>query len=451
MIAFLHETFLKTKRTWCFIIEQVLQVTALLLRRLRTDWLCCNRWNERLRRQFNIIPCYPQRRLNLTDMEMSLAAVISDAASVEDLCWGLTFFGTGGGGRIEAGLDLLAPVVASGESLALTDPAELADDALVCWAVIVGGKDPDEPPLQEELDQFGLVREAYPTIVPRLAAAVRELEAHTGKAVDALVSLELSSAATVATIMTARELGIKVLDCDFVGRAIPELPLTKLELLGHAPVPVVMLDRWGNRTIIQSAVGTPMVDRLGRMLSRAAYGRGIATVGNLMSLGQARHAFVRGSLHKAMAVGAALRLGAANGESLAKLQPLMDVTQGMVLARGEVTAVDWRDTQPYAFRELSYRIADRSAKPEVTVEIWVKNEHHIVWRNGRVIATSPDIVAILDEETNRPLTTLGDVVSGQRVVVVAMSALDPIWHTPAGEALLGPRHFGFDFDAAKLD
>jgi hypothetical protein len=32
-----------------------------------------------------------------------------------------------------------------------------------------------------------------------------------------------------------------------------------------------------------------------------------------------------------------------------------------------------------------------------------------------------------------------------------MRALDPIWHTPAGEALLGPRHFGLGFDPVPLE
>ncbi|MDC7988024.1 DUF917 family protein, partial [Rhodoplanes sp. TEM] len=215
-----------------------------------------------------------------------MSGTIATLDEVEDFCWGLTFFGTGGGGRIEAGRDLLAPLVAAGETIALTDPATLPDDTLVCWAVIVGGKDPDEPPPADELAQHGLVAEAFPAIVPRLAAAVRALESHTGTTVGALVSLELSSAATAATIATARLLGIGVLDGDVVGRAIPELPLTKLELLGRRATPVVMIDRWGDRLVVDAAVGTPMVDRIGRMISRAAYGRGIATVGHLMRLGE---------------------------------------------------------------------------------------------------------------------------------------------------------------------
>ena len=131
---------------------------------------------------------------------------LSDLESVEKLCWGLTFFGTGGGGRIEAGRNMLAPVVTSGGYIMFLSLAELPGDAWIGWAIIVGGKDPDEPPPWEELKQYGLAREEYPMTVLRLGTAVRELEAYTGKAIDALVSLELSSAATGATIMTAREL-----------------------------------------------------------------------------------------------------------------------------------------------------------------------------------------------------------------------------------------------------
>jgi DUF917 family protein len=138
------------------------------------------------------------------------------------------------------------------------------------------------------------------------------------------------------------------------------------------------------------------------------------------------------------------------GDGLAKLQPLVDVTNGVVLAQGEVATVEWRDMQPYTFRELSYRITETGGPAGGNIEIWVKNEHHVVWRDGQVIATSPDIIAILDAATNRPLTTLGEIAPGMSVVVIAMNALDPDWHTLKGEALLGPRHFGFDFDAVAL-
>ena len=367
-----------------------------------------------------------------------MARVISDLEAVEDLCWGLAFFGTGGGGRIEAGRDLLAPAVRAGREIVLADAEALPADAWTCWAIILGGRDPDEPPPEAALAQYGLSAEAFPDIVPRMAESARMLADHAGVRLGALVSLELSSAATAATIMTGLALGIPTLDGDYVGRAIPEIALTKMEILGRAPTPVVMVDRWGNRTILQSAVSAAMADRLGRMISRAAYGRGVATTGHLVRIRDAGPALVRGSVSTAQRIGGALRRGG--------LAALIAETGGRVLFEAEARQTTWRDTEAYAFRELDYHLAGTGRWTGQRFRVWVKNEHHAVWRNETVIATSPDVIALLDLRTNRPLTTLGDVEPGRKVVGFAVRALDPAWHGEAGRALLGPRHFGLDFD-----
>ncbi len=373
-----------------------------------------------------------------------MSIVISDLPAIEDLCWGLAFFGTGGGGRVEAGLELLAPIVRQGRSITLVEPDELGPEEWTCWAIIVGGKDPDEPPPADELAQYGLEKEEFPSIVPRLRESVLELQKYAGVRIGALVSMELSSAATAATIVTGLELGVPTLNGDYVGRAIPELVLSKMELLGRPPTPVVMVDRWGNRTIVKAAVGAAMVDRLGRMVSRAAYGRGIATVGHLCRMREARTALVSGSLLRALQTGKALRAGARDGAE--RLTALIHATGGQILFQGETVEVEWRNTEPYTFRELTYRFKGNGNWTGSGFEIWIKNEHHAVWRDGMVIATSPDIVAVLDRDTNKPLTTLGDVTAGRCVTVFAMKALDPLWHTDEGLALLGPRHFGLPFD-----
>ncbi len=374
-----------------------------------------------------------------------MPTLIADLATVQDFCVGLCFFGTGGGGRVEAGVDLLAPLIRAGRAITLVSPDELPDETWTCWAIIVGGKDPDEPPPADELAQLGLREERY-ALVPRLVQSARELSAFAGVTLGALVSMELSAAATAATIATGIELGIPTLDGDYVGRAIPELPLSKMELRGRAPTPVAMIDRWGNTTIVKSAVTAAMTDRLGRMLSRAAYGRGIGTTGHLVRVAEAKSALVRGSLLAAIRAGAALRRSAAARD----LAPLIELTGGLVLFEAEAGATDWRSTEPYTFRELTYRMKGTGRFAGASYRIWVKNEHHAVWRDGEVIATSPDVIAVLDAETFRPLTTLGEVTPGRRVTVFAMKGLDAEWYTPAGLALLGPRHFGLDFNYVPL-
>jgi DUF917 family protein len=249
--------------------------------------------------------------------------------------------------------------------------------------------------------------------------------------------------------MTGLELGIPTLDGDYVGRAIPEIVLNTMELAGVGPAPIVMIDRWGNRVIVKSTVSAAMADRLGRMVSRAAYGRGIATTGHIVQMRDSRASLVRGSIVKCIEVGRALRQGARAKDG--RLESLTAATGGRVLFEGDVIATDWRDTQPYAFRELIYRINGTGAYAGSEYRIWVKNEHHAVWRDDDVIATSPDVVAVLDPGTNRPLTTLGEVTDGRKVTVFAVKALDAKWATPAGRALLGPRHFGLDFDYVDFE
>ena len=265
----------------------------------------------------------------------------------------------------------------------------------------------------------------------------------------ALVSMELSSAATSATIVTGLELGIPTIDGDYVGRAIPELVLSKMELLGKPPTPVMMVDRWGNRILVKSAVNAAMADWIGRMVSRAAYGRGIATTGHLVQVREARPALVKGSLSRSIKVGAALRSGAKLKDG--KLQSLIAETAGRVLFEGETTSVDWLSNEPYMWRELVYTIQGRGKWKGTTYKVWVKNEHHAIWRDETVIATSPDIFAVLDPETNRPLTTLGDVTPGRPVTVFGMKALDDAWRTDAGRLLLGPRHFNLGFDYVDFE
>lgn len=378
-----------------------------------------------------------------------MPTAISDLETAEDLCWGLAFFGTGGGGRVEAGFDLLAPALRAGRHFKLVRPDELPPDAWTCWAIIVGGKDPDEPPPASELSQFGLAAEKFPSMVARLVESVRELAEYAGEKIEALVSMELSSFATAATMATGLELGIPTLDGDYVGRAIPELCLTKMELLGKPAVPVVMVDRWGNSTILKSAVGTAMVDRLGRMISRAAYGRGIASVGHLVPVKAMREGLIGGSLLRARAVGAILRRGPQSPQR--PCDALVAETGGRVMFEAEAVTTEWRNTEPYTFRELTYRFKGTGSWSGSEFRIWVKNEHHAVWRDDAVIATSPDIIAVLDRGSLKPLTTLGDVTPGRQVVAFAMKALDPVWHTPAGLALLGPRHFGLPFDYVDFE
>ena len=377
-----------------------------------------------------------------------MATTLSDVKTIEDFVTGLAFLGTGGGGgRLQDGIDLLTPLVKAGKAITLVSPDELPPDTWSCAVASWGGRDPDAPPPAAELASFGLVKEKY-TLVERMVEAARELAAFKNVQLGAVVSMELGSAATVGTILTGMALGLPTVDSDYVGRAIPEAGQSKMDIHGIAPTPMAFVDRWGNVTLVKSTVSAVMADRLGRMISVAAYGKGVGGTGYLAQMKDSKRGFIRGSLLTSIKVGEALREGKGQKDPLA---PLVKVTGGRALFTGEAVATDWESDEAFMFRKFTYRIKGTGAQANQACRIWVKNEHHVVWVGDRVVATSPDIIVVLDAATNQPLSTRGEVTAGRRVVVFAMKALDPDWHSPKGIDLLGPRHFGFDFDYLPFD
>jgi DUF917 family protein len=376
-----------------------------------------------------------------------MPVTFSDEQAVHDLVVGLAFLGTGGGaGRIEDALEMLSPILKAGQPLRLTSPDGLPDDAWTCAVASWGGRDPDTPPPPEELARYGLTRERF-SFVERIAHAARELAVFKGVQLGAVVSMELGAAATVGAILTAAALGVPVLDGDYVGRAIPEAGQTKMDLLGVSPMPMSFVDRWGNVTIVKSAASALMADRLARQLSVAAYGKGVGGSGYLVQAAMTKQGIVRGSLHRAMAIGAALRADAAGGSDLVHLRK---ATGGRILFTGEAVRTAWAEDEPFVFRVFTYHLRGTGAFDGQSCRVWVKNEHHIAWCDERVVGTSPDVLVLLDADTKRPLSTRGEVDAGRTVILFGMAALDPIWHTPAGHALLGPRHFGFDLDPVPI-
>ena len=364
------------------------------------------------------------------------------STALDDLFRGLVFYGTGGGGRASAGLALLRDHFGAGYVPSFVDPATLPQDALACATIVVGGRDPIEDINAEERHGLGLPVDDL-AMGLRFARAIQALERATGQPIPALVVVELGSLAVAATLVAADLLGKVVLDADGTGRSIPELGLSKLDLAGLAPAPAALVDRFGGETVVLASASAAMTDRIGRHLSRAVWGRGLACAGYLQPIGRFRAGTVPGSIAAALAVG---RLLGGDGPAPDRLAAMLRETGGRQLFEGIAAGVTWRSEEPYRFRELDYAIDGTGPDRGHRFSVWIKNEHHLVWRNGTPIATSPDPIAILDAETLEPLTTLGDVTPGRAVRGVVVPALDAIWRTAEGAALLGPRRFGFAID-----
>ena len=78
------------------------------------------------------------------------------------------------------------------------------------------------------------------------------------------------------------------------------------------------------------------------------------------------------------------------------------------------------------------------------VRIDFQNEWTVVWRDSAPLATTPELICVLDSDTGEAIGT-EMVRYGQRVTVIALPA-PPILLTPKGIEHVGPRAFGYDLE-----
>ncbi|MFW9800612.1 MAG: DUF917 family protein, partial [Candidatus Thorarchaeota archaeon] len=71
--------------------------------------------------------------------------VLKTRTDVEDLTLGCTFFGTGGGGTMEVGLEMLYPHIDAGRKLEIIEVGKLKDDDWIACPAYSGSIAPPTP------------------------------------------------------------------------------------------------------------------------------------------------------------------------------------------------------------------------------------------------------------------------------------------------------------------
>jgi hypothetical protein len=368
-------------------------------------------------------------------------AELSTEDDVQDFVRGLTLLGTGGGGRPDVGLDYLLSHVRDGRRIAWVGPETIADEAWACMVFGMGSIAPTRTLSVEERRNLGYPAEWR---IPRpMVRAVEELQAYTGRRVEAILPFELGAANSAAPVDTALRLGLAVVDGDAAGRAVPELVQTTAALAGISFAPGVVVDPWGNVLIVKETGSDLLAERIGKMISLATklpdVGAPCAHAGFLMTGRDLKRIVVPGGLTRALAVGRAIR-----DALVARADPMgaaAEALGGWVLFRGTVTKKEWESREGYMYGTVT--IAGDGEDLHHTLEVWFKNEHHISWRDGTPWVTSPDLIMVADADSGEPYTNAA-LPEGARVGVLVARA-DAKLRTPGAVELLGPRHYGYEF------
>ena len=348
-----------------------------------------------------------------------------DPDSLRALSRGCAILGAGGGG--DAYVTLLQVLQATEDfgPVPLVDLDELPDDALIMPCAGIGAT-------TVILEKFENGDEG---------TRLREhLQFMTGRRVAALMAIEIGGGNGLLPITWAARMGLPVVDADGIGRAFPEVPQVTMHLAGISASPAVLTDERGNLAVFRTISGDWM-ERLERAAS-VEFGGAASSTEFSLTAAQAREATVRNSVSLALRIGEAI--GSAAGSPVAALIAELGAFS---LISGKISDVERRTIRGFARGSVVIEGLGKDAGRLIRLEL--QNENLVALERGRLLASVPDLITVLDSETAEAIAT-ERIRYGQRVTVIAF-ACDPVWRTERGIAVTGPRAFGYDLDYRPVE
>lgn len=339
---------------------------------------------------------------------------------LDDMARGAGILGTGGGGDPYIGKLLAREAIRRHGPVPLLSIDEVPDDATV---VPVSG-----------MGAPTVLLEKLPAGTEELAA-LRALEAVIGRPATHIVPIEVGGVNSMIPIAAAAQAGLPLVDGDAMGRAFPEAQMVLPTLIGVRNTPMALADDKGN-TLVLDAVSNHWAERIARAAC-VQMGCQVSCADTVLRGSQLRDGLVPATLTLAFTLGRAVRRARAAHTS--PVAAALEVLGGVELFSGKVVDVERRTTGGFA---------RGSARLSGGGELSFQNEHLLARRDGTIVATTPDLICVLDTDSGEPVTTEG-MRYGLRVTVLGVPC-DPRWRSPGGLELAGPRYFGYDCDYHPL-
>jgi len=348
-----------------------------------------------------------------------------DQDTLRAMARGCAVLGAGGGGDTYYALLQALQAAEDFGPAALVDVDELPDDGLIMPCGGVGA-----PLVGLEKIEAGDEGERLRNLLQR----------QTGQTVIALMAGEIGGGNGLVPVTWAARMGLPVVDADGMGRAFPLVSQVTMELAGISPCPAVMTDERGN-VVVFRAISGDWVERLERAAAAEFGGMGSAADFPLTAA-QAREATVRGSVSQAIRIGEAAASSAGS-----PVAAVIAAAGAFRLVGGKV--LDVRREVSGGFMRGSVIIEGLGEDAGRLIRLELQNEHLVALERGRLLASVPDLITVLDSETADAVSA-DRIRYGQRVVVIAFGC-DPIWRTERGITAAGPRAFGYDFDFVPVE
>jgi DUF917 family protein len=366
------------------------------------------------------------------------------AGQVDALSAGATLLGSGGGGDVALGVELLRHALHE-RPVRVVPAAHLPPGALVVHVGIVGGPDVLAERLIDPAD---------------LAVAARAVVGEVGGELAAVGVIEIGGLNAAVGVLAAAELGVPVVDGDLMGRAFPRIGQTALAVAGHAAAPMALVGPGGDVVVVPACSGgkgqalvAACASAMGGAAALALYpttAEVLAAVGvrgsvsACVRLGRAFSTYAGpahpGQAHPGQAHAGQAHAGQAQaGPAQARVgtAELVHGLGGRLVGEGRVDELRPRIGQAPG----SLTLSDRESGSVVRVDH--VDEFLAVAVDGAAVVRPPDVIVALDPSNRRPLRC-DEVRLGQ---ALAVFTLPPLHAWPASaDPVVGPAGFGLELD-----
>ena len=361
-----------------------------------------------------------------------------DKQNLYDILYGCTILGTGGGGSLQKGLELIDSALAMGKSFKLVDFSEVPDDAWIATPYMCGSISPTTPELEAQYAQLPKLDDPEPLL------AYKALEAYFGKEFYGVISTELGGGNTAEALYVAALLDRYIIDADPAGRSVPELQHSTYYIYDLPIHPLACANQFGDTAILTNVVNDLRAEALVRAMAVASKNR-MGVADHPVQAKVLRDAVIQGAINQAWKIGEVFRQAKESGQLAAPL--VAGAGNGFILFQGRVSQHHYDTIDGFTVGDVYIQGEGEYAGSQY--HIWFKNENLMAWRDGQVDATTPDLISIFNDDANEP--NLNPYFSeGMRSSVIGLPAPTQ-WRTPRGLELLGPGHFGFDVPYVPIE
>lgn len=362
-----------------------------------------------------------------------------DATALEDALVGSSYLGTGGGGSLEAARELIAKDLEAGLIFSMIPVSALSDtDRVACPYGLASLAETSEE-MQARLDAI------ENRVEEPVQAAFETLERHVGQKFAGVIMGEIGPLSLAEGLSIAARLGMPALDADTVGRAVPEINQHSVKIAGIPLTPIGAATPFGDEMVIETLGDPSRAEDILRSIAVVSRSCGVTDSPITGAQAKAEGTLVTGSLSLAQEIGQAVREAKARGGD--PIEAARAAGDGYLLFTGTVADFEWRDEDGFLVGEVRLEGTGDFAGQSFVTD--VKNEHLIARRNGAVIATCPDLISIIDNESGDGIVNPG-YERGQSVAILGFRC-DPIWRSKAGLAVFSPGYFGYELDYVPIE